>query len=119
VYIPESAGIRLGSFRYNFSSPTVGDVPAIIMSVWILLGCLAYYISKKHGTLISVLSIFSVDLVLEPVAYYTGLWTWLDTATPQVYFGATLGNMMFWLLYPLVAIQLFGWTEKMEKRRVP
>jgi hypothetical protein len=36
---------------------------------------LAYVVSERYGPTIGVLATCSVDLVLEPLAYYTGIWT--------------------------------------------
>lgn len=111
VYLPESAGIREGCFRYNYVYMTIGNVPVMIIIGWLFFGYLAYLIAKKYGMKIGVLAIFCIDLILEPIAYYTGLWTWLNPVTPQVYFGASVMNIILWLLYPIVAIQLLSWTE--------
>lgn len=112
VYSLESAGIREGCFRYNYVYITIGNVPVMIIVGWLFLSCMAYLIAEKYNVLMGILTIFCVDLILEPIAYCTGLWTWLNPITPQIYFGASVINMILWLLYPLVAIQLLSWTEK-------
>ena len=51
-----------------------------------------------------------VDLVLEPVAYYTRIWIWLEPYTPQVYFGSTIANALVWGGMCLIGIKL--WERK-------
>ncbi|MBA7715370.1 hypothetical protein ES703_124411 [subsurface metagenome] len=71
---------------------------------------LAYVISKEHGSLVGVLSAYSLDLALEPIAYYTGIWTWLEPYTLQVYWGSTVANALVWLGMCYIGIKL--WESK-------
>ncbi|MCK4318615.1 carotenoid biosynthesis protein [Candidatus Bathyarchaeota archaeon] len=63
--------------------------------MWVLVMALAYVISLEHGSHVRVLAAYSIDLILEPVAFYTGIWTWLEPYTAQIYFGSTMANALF------------------------
>jgi len=76
--------------------------------MWILVMALAYVISTERGPTVGVLAAYSLDLVLEPVAYATGMWTWLEPYTPQIYFGSTIANALVWAGMCLIGIKLWG-----------
>jgi uncharacterized membrane protein len=54
-----------------------------------------------------VLATCSVDLVLEPLAYYTGIWIWLEPYILQIYFGSTVANALVWAGMCLIGIKLW------------
>ena len=65
--------------------------------------------------LVGVLVAYSVDLILEPVAYITGMWTWLEPYTLQVYWGSTVANALVWMGMCLIGIKL--WEVKHPSTR--
>jgi uncharacterized membrane protein len=67
-------------------------------------------IRTRHG----VLATCSVDLVLEPLAYYTGIWTWLQPYTLQIYFGSTVANALVWAGMCLIGIKF--WEANINAR---
>jgi len=84
--------------------------------MWVLVGLLAYIISKRYGTLLGILAAYSLDLVLEPLAYYFGLWIWADN-TLQVYFGSTVANAVVWLLMCYFGVQIHKRSGLQKKMR--
>jgi len=83
--------------------------------MWVLVMALAYVVSERYGLAVGVLATCSVDLILEPVAFYTGIWTWLEPYTPQIYFGSTIANALVWGGMCLIGIKLWDMREKFEK----
>ena len=75
--------------------------------MWVLVMALAYVVSEWYGLAVEVLATCSVDLVLEPVAYATGIWTWLQPYTPQIYFGSSIANALVWGGMGLIGIRLW------------
>jgi len=67
---------------------------------------LAYVVSERYGPAVGALAMCSVDLVLEPVAYATGIWKWLQPYIPQIYFGSTIANALIWAGIGLIGIKL-------------
>ena len=67
-----------------------------------------------YGPAIGVLATCSVDLVLEPLAYYTGIWIWLQPYTPQIYFGSTVANALVWTGMCLIGIKF--WEANINAR---
>ena len=108
----EAAGVASGAYVYGDFPLKVLGVPLCIPVMWVLVMALAYVISTKHGPLVGVLAAYSLDLVLEPVAYYTGIWTWLEPYTPQIYFGSTIANALVWVGMCLIGIKL--WESKRD-----
>ena len=70
--------------------------------------------ARAHGPLVGVLSVCGVDLILEPVAYYTGIWTWLQPYTSQTYFGSTIANALVWAGMCLIGIKLWDMRGRLE-----
>jgi|GEM_PF-6360289 len=84
----------------------VGSIPVM----WVLVTAIAYVISEKYGLSMGVLATCGVDLILELVATVTGIWTWLEPYTVQVYFGSTVANALVWAGMCLIGIRL--WESK-------
>jgi uncharacterized membrane protein len=103
----EAAGVASGSYVYGDFPIKILGVPLCIPVMWVLVMALAYMASEKYGPIVGVLMACSVDLILEPVAYYTGIWTWLQPYTPQVYFGSTVANALVWAGMCLIGIKLW------------
>jgi len=94
----EVLGVSSGAYYYNSAFLVkLWGVPISIVAMWVGVALFAYYVSTKIGVVGGVFIAYSIDLILEPLAYYTGLWTWADTYTAQIYFGSTLGNLAVWL----------------------
>ena len=92
----EATGVASGAYVYGDFPLKILGVPLCIPVMWVLVMALAYVISKEHGPLAGVLSAYSLDLALEPIAYHTRAWVWLEPYTMQVYWGSTLANALVW-----------------------
>jgi len=103
----EAAGVASGAYVYGDFPIKILGVPLCIPVMWVLVMALAYAVSLKHGPLIGVLAASSVDLILEPIAFYTGIWTWLEPYTAQIYFGSTIANALVWAGMCLIGIKLW------------
>lgn len=105
----ETLGVASGAYYYNEWFPLkVLGVPPSIIAMWVAVSLLAYYLSTKIGVVSGVFIAYSLDLVLEPLAYYTGLWTWTNTYTPQIYFGSTTANAVVWLGMCYFGVWVYG-----------
>lgn len=103
----EATGVASDAYIYgNFPIKILG-VPLCIPVMWVLVMALAYVISLEHGPIFGVLAAYSIDLILEPVAFYTGIWTWLEPYTIQVYWGSTVANALVWIGMCLIGIKLW------------
>ncbi|GAH62844.1 unnamed protein product, partial [marine sediment metagenome] len=80
----EATGVASGAYVYGDFPIKILGVPLCIPVMWVLIMAMAYVISKEHGPLVGVLSAYSLDLALEPIAYYTRAWVWLKPFTPQI-----------------------------------
>ncbi len=109
----EATGVAAGAYVYGDFPLKILGVPLCIPVMWVLVMTLAYVISTKHGPLVGVLAASSLDLILEPVAYFTGIWTWLEPYTMQVYWGSTVANALVWLGMCFIGIKL--WEGKMNE----
>ncbi len=58
----ESTGVASGAYVYGDSPLNILGVPLCIPVMWVLVMALAYVISKEHGSLVGVLSAYSLDL---------------------------------------------------------
>ena len=103
----EVVGVASGAYVYGDFPIKVLGVPLCIPVMWVLVMALAYAVSLEHGPVVGVLAAYSLDLVLEPAAYYTGIWTWLQPYTPQIYFGSTIANALVWAGMCLIGIKLW------------
>jgi len=103
----EVTGVASGAYVYGDFPIKILGVPLCIPIMWVLVMALAYVISKEHVPLVGVLSAYSLDLALEPIAYYTGICTWLEPYTPQIYFGSTIANALVWLGMCCIGIKLW------------
>ena len=103
----EATGVASGAYVYGDFPLKILGVPLCIPVMWVLVMAMAYVISKEHGPLAGVLSAYSLDLALEPIAYYTGIWTWLEPYTLQVYWGSTVANALVWLGMCCIGIKIW------------
>lgn len=102
----ESFGVATGAYYYGAFPFKVAGVPLVIVAMWAVVAVFAYSMKKRYGVFVGVLSGYSIDLLLEPIAYYTGAWMWNQTYMPPIYFGSTVGNVFGWLLILYVSIQI-------------
>ena len=103
----EATGVASGAYVYGDFPLKILGVPLCIPVMWVLVVVLAYVISERYGPAVGVLSVCGIDLILEPVAYATGIWTWLEPYTPQIYFGSTIANALVWLGMCCIGIKLW------------
>jgi len=109
----EATGVASGAYVYGDFPIKILGVPLCIPVMWVLVMAMAYMVSERYGPAVGVLAVCGVDLILEPVAYVTGIWTWLQPYTPQIYFGSTIANALVWAGMGLIGIRLWE-----HKRRV-
>jgi len=103
----EATGVASGAYVYGHFPIKILGVPLCIPIMWVLVMAMAYMVSERYGPAVGVLSACGADLILEPVAYATGIWTWLRPYTPQVYFGSTIANALVWGGMCLIGIKLW------------
>ena len=111
----EATGVASGAYVYGDFPIKILGVPLCIPVMWVLVMALAYVVSERYGLTVGVLATCRVDLILEPIAFYTGIWTWLEPYTPQIYFGSTIANALVWVGMCLIGIKLWDMREKFEK----
>lgn len=92
-----------------------GGFPLAIACGWALTCYVGYLAMRRFGSFkLGVLAGAGVDAVLEPLAYYIGLWVWTLAPWETVsYFGAPVGNALGWL--GIVALTLYS-IKRLEKR---
>jgi len=83
-------------------------VPPSIVLMWGVLGWAAWQMYLRWGLVAGALTPVAVDfLVLEPSAYWTGLWSWGKTWTPRVWFGSSIGNLVVYVCVALFAVYIY------------
>lgn len=100
----EILGVNSGCYSYGDFPIKFFGVPISIVIGWAIVCGVAYWVSTKKGLLVGVLSAYAIDLALEPIAYFTGIWTWANTPTPQIYFDSTIGNVVIWLMMLTIGV---------------
>jgi len=93
----EIIGVLHGFYFYGSFPHKIFGVPLAIPIGWSIICFISYFISTKKGILIGIICGYLIDLALEPFAFYTGIWSWASTGTPQIYFGSTIGNALVWV----------------------
>ncbi len=93
----ETSSVASGSYRYGAFPLKLFGVPLSVILGWMIVCIFAYFVSTKKGLLIGVLTAYAIDLALEPLAFYLGLWVWTNVKTTPIYFGSTVGNAVVWL----------------------
>jgi len=107
----EILGVSSGAYHYGWQPLKILGVPLSIPMMWSLVGFTAYVLSRRFGVFWGVLGAYSLDLILEPLAYYFNLWTWTSPYTPQIYFGSTVGNLLVWVGMCCLGVILFRSRE--------
>lgn len=95
--IMEIIGVSHSFYFYGSFPNKIFGVPLFIPIAWSIICLFSYFISTKKGILIGIVCGYLIDLALEPMAFYSGAWTWASTGTPQIYFGSTIGNALVWV----------------------
>ena len=103
----EATGVASGAYAYGAFPIKLLGVPLCIPFMWVLVMMLAYVVAEDHGVAMGVLVAWGLDLVLEPMAYFTGIWTWLRPYTAQIYWGSTTANAVVWLLMCYAGVKLW------------
>jgi uncharacterized membrane protein len=103
--------ISTGNYAYYEYHLYVGLLPVAIALDWLVVTYLAFQLSAAvKSRLLGVLIASGVDLILEPTAYYWGLWVWKVPAPyPTIYyFGAPIGNAMGWFFFTLIGVLILN-----------
>jgi len=69
----EATGIASGAYVYGDFPLKILGVPLCIPIMWVLVMALAYVVNEKYGPVAGILTAYSLDLILEPAAYFTGI----------------------------------------------
>lgn len=82
----------------------LGILPLAIALAWIVVSYLGFLVASKLESLVlGALTASSIDAILEPAAFFLGLWAWYPTVySPVHYFNAPLQNALGWLLLALL-----------------
>jgi uncharacterized membrane protein len=88
----------------------VGRLPVAIALAWLVVVYLGFQLSDVvKSRVLGALITSSIDLILEPAAYYWGLWVWYPTVyTPVSYFNATVFNCIGWFLFTLIGVLILS-----------
>ena len=103
----EATGVASGAYAYGAFPIKLLGVPLCIPFMWVLVMMLAYVVAEDHGVAVGVLAAWGLDLVLEPMAYFTKIWVWLEPYTAQIYWGSTVANAVVWLLMCCIGVKLW------------
>ena len=108
VYI--AVEILVMELTYNYYYPHhyqlwIHNFPLSIALAWITVSYMGFLLARRSNILIGALSASSIDALLEPLAYYLGLWIWrLPAPYPTVYyFNAPVGNCLGWVTFTLIS----------------
>jgi len=84
----------------------LGGVPLSIVLGWGVVIYLCHQVYRKLGLPAAILTAVGMDVLLEPLAFYAGLWIWVkpDPLCPIHYFNAPLGNLVGWILFVSVGL---------------
>jgi len=92
-------------------------MPPCIMVMWGVLGWLAWKMYQRKGWAAGLVTPVALDFaIMEPLAFYTGLWTWAGTMTPRVWF-STVGNYVVYVWVAIFAISVWRWLERRAEKR--
>lgn len=110
AFLLEATGVASGAYCYGDFPLKILGVPLFIPIMWTLIAYFAYIMFESYGS-IGLLIAYCIDLILEPLAYHTGLWTWLNPYSTQIYFGSTIANALVWMGMCLIGVILFRWRK--------
>ena len=111
MIVEENAVIVLtNNYAYYEYHLWVGRLPVAVALSWLVVVYLGFQLSAVvKSRLLGALVTSSVDLVLEPAAYYWGLWVWYPTVyTPVSYFNAPIYNGAGWFLFTLIGVLILS-----------
>ena len=130
------AMVLSNDYTYGAYHLWVGRLPVAIALDWLVVVYLGFQVSAavksrleiflwrgKHSNsksikvvqsassllpfLLGALVASSVDLILEPVAHYWGLWTW-SAYSPLSYFNAPIHNFGGWFFFTLIGLLILN-----------
>jgi uncharacterized membrane protein len=107
VVAEENAVMMLtNNYAYYEYHLWVGRLPVAIALAWLVVVYLGFQLSDVvKSRVLGALVTSSIDLVLEPAAYYWGLWVWYPTVySPVSYFNAPIYNGVGWFLFTLIGV---------------
>jgi uncharacterized membrane protein len=118
VFIVEEFSV---SFFHGFYYPGYQayliQVPLSILLGWCTVVYFSYNVSKRINggnnliriSFVAAMIGLSIDLVLEPLAYFWNLWVW---NYPDIYFNATFENFIGWFLIIFIFSYTFNHTDR-------
>jgi len=111
----EYLGTHGGCYFYgNMYLTKILLIPPVIILMWGTLGWLAWKVYNKRGLVAGLATPLALDAAIsEPLAFYTGLWTWTGIHTSPIWF-STVGNYVVYVWVAIFAIVVF---KKLEARR--
>lgn len=106
VAVEENASMLLTrDYAYYGYYLWIGEFPVCIMLGWIAVAYLGFLIaSRVNNVVIGAAAAASVDLILEPVAYFFGLWVWHNTVSVPLYFGSPIQNAAGWFFLTWIGV---------------
>lgn len=118
----EALGVETGAiFGSYIYGTTLGfkllNTPILIGINWLVLTYAASVMLNgifKNNFLVALLGAIMVtffDVIMEPVAVYTGMWTWVGGVIP-------LQNYLMWFVISFVFILLLSWQCKSNKNPI-
>ncbi|WP_170270222.1 carotenoid biosynthesis protein [Heliorestis acidaminivorans] len=102
-------GLLFGDYTYTpLLGLAWGTVPLSVAFAWVGVVVCAVLISRASTLFSRALEVgfwaLAFDLVLDPVAYARGFWTWHD---PGFFYGVPLQNFLAWFLIAMVLSFIF------------
>lgn len=110
----EATGVASGAYEYGAFPLKLLGVPLMIPFLWILITFLAHIVSEEHGVFFGILVVWSIDVILEPIAYHLKLWQWVSPYSYLVVPFGTVANAIVWVGMAYLGIRL--WGSKLGKR---
>jgi len=100
VTLEENLAMISGDYTYMGYHLWIWRFPLAMVLAWIAVAYLGFQVYVKYKKMsLSVLTVSCLDLLMEPLAFYFGLWCWNHTIySPITYFGAPIQNAVGWLI---------------------
>ena len=99
-----------GNYAYYGYHLWIGGLPVAVALAWLVVAYLGLQLSTVFKSrCLGALIASSIDLILEPAAYYWGLWVWYPTVySPVSYFNAPVMNGAGWFFFTLISVLILN-----------